>query len=132
VVADVTSPAHRTAVLQLVRGVVVDLALRTSTPLHGAALRAGGTGIFLAGPKGAGKTTLTTAVLRALDDAALVTNDKSLLTGRQVHGLPFAVLVGDEGLVRAPELRDAPTRRAGEKSAIWPRDFAAALGSDVE
>ncbi len=129
--ADPARAAHRLALAQTVRGILADRILRTTGSIHAAVVRVAGRGLVLAGPKGAGKTSFTSAVLRAAEGSELVTNDKGFLFDDAVHGLPFAVLVGEEGLRRTPELSAVPRRRAGEKVAVWPSDFAAAFGRRV-
>lgn len=129
--ADPARESHRVALVQTVRGILADRILRTTGSLHAAVVRVAGRGLLLAGPKGAGKTSFTSAVLRAAEGSELVTNDKGFLLDDAVHGLPFAVLVGEEGLRRTPELSAVPHRPAGEKVAVWPRDFAAAFGRRV-
>lgn len=126
--ADLAQASHRLAVLQLVRGLLVDRLLRSATPLHAAAVSTSGVGVVLAGAKGAGKTSFTTALLRASPSGHLVTNDKGVVVDGVVHGLPFAVLIGEEGLRRTPELRSQGHRQAADKSALWPSQFAAAFG----
>lgn len=119
---------------QLVRGVLVDAALRSHAPLHAAVVARGGVGIVFTGKKGAGKTSMVTAFLRRASDFAFVSNDKSLVSPVEGHviGLPYAVSVGTAGLRMTPELSEVFTRSSGEKELVWPADFAHALSSRLD
>jgi hypothetical protein len=119
------------AAVQEVRSTLLADALRDHAPLHGAVVTRDGTGIVLTGPKGAGKTSFVSALLRCSPEWDFVTNDKSVVSPSDgsVLGLPYAVAVGHAGLTRVPELADRPVRRIAGKNLFWPADFATALGS---
>ncbi len=86
-------------------GIIAARMRRTALDLHAAALDRGGRGILVAGPKGAGKTTLATYLLAA-GGCSLVANDRVFVVGPAsapvVHGAPTPVKI------RAGTLREFP------------------------
>ncbi|MEH0974705.1 hypothetical protein V6U77_26580 [Micromonospora sp. CPCC 205546] len=130
-----TRSEHGEAVIikafQQVRSALLDVVLCDHAPLHGAVVTCDGTGIVLTGPKGAGKTSFVSALLRCSPEWDFVTNDKSVVSPHDgsVLGLPFAVAVGHVGRAMTPELADLPARPSVGKDLFWPADFARAFGS---
>jgi hypothetical protein len=118
---------------QVIRALLVNTSLAIRAPLHAAVLSGPGGGVVFTGPKGAGKTSFVSAVLRNVSNVDFVTNDKALVAPvcGDVLGLPYAVALGREGRRRTVELDGVPSRDAGVKDLIWPADFARALRSHV-
>lgn len=75
--------------------------------IHGAAFAVGESGVIIAGPKGAGKTSL---LIHSLQDAGarFITNDRVVvdLAGAEpmLHGMPTIVTIRDQTLDLFPEL----------------------------
>jgi hypothetical protein len=86
---------------------------------HAAAVRLGDEGLAIVGPKGAGKTSLLTFLLRHRD-AQYVSNDRVLLrieNGRPLlRGLPTLVSVRSGTLAMFPALRDQLATRSYDHS----------------
>jgi hypothetical protein len=86
---------------------------------HAAAVRIGDEGLAIAGPKGAGKTSLLTWLLRHRD-AQYVSNDRVLLRvedGRPIlRGLPTLVSLRSGTLAMFPALRDQLATRSYDHS----------------
>jgi energy-coupling factor transporter ATP-binding protein EcfA2 len=105
--------------------------------LHAAALTVKGRVILIAGPKGAGKTSLLVHLLRA-SATQFVANDRAVIPtigpNPAVRGLPTIVKLLRESAERFPDLRDLLTQstfhhqltlaevdRAGERRAAGPK-----------
>jgi len=99
------SPRWRFSAVLILLGIIAARMCRTSLDLHAAALDRGGRGILVAGPKGAGKTTLATYLL-GTGGCSLVANDRVFVAGPPsapvVHGAPTPVKI------RAGTLREFP------------------------
>lgn len=106
-----TAPRNLNARFALMR-VVREFAMmhswaRGSLVIHGAALAVGDSGIIIAGPKGAGKTSLLVYCLQAAD-ARFVSNDRVVVDLAQsepvARGMPTLVTIRDQTLDLFPEL----------------------------
>jgi len=88
---------------------------------HGAVVAVDGSAVLLAGAKGAGKTSFLLTLLSAGDPhIAFVSNDKSLMRGGDVTGLPFALTLTPDTITRFPAVSAAARgRTAGGKHLAW-------------
>jgi len=110
------NPAARIALMRAVREFATNQAGRSAgLVVHAAACAMGDDGFVLAGPKGAGKTSLLTHLLRHRE-ARFLAGDRVHLTvaddGPVMRGLPTLVSVRAETLAMFPELRDRLAARA--------------------
>ncbi|MBI3800890.1 MAG: hypothetical protein HY268_28435 [Deltaproteobacteria bacterium] len=101
--------AARFALLRVVREFAMNFShTGNNLVIHGAALMVGNSGIVIAGPKGAGKTSL---LIYALQNAAacFVSNDRVVvnLAGSEpvLRGMPTLVTIRDRALDLFPELQ---------------------------
>jgi hypothetical protein len=132
--------------------IAATLARRTALDLHAAAVARGGRAIAIAGPKRAGKTTLSLHLLRSglcrwiANDRAFAARENGALV---VRGVPAAVKIQPETVVAFPELRHGlasrerpylqsvaevcearggDARDAAEELALSPAQLACQLG----
>ncbi len=110
------NPAARIGLMRAVREFAINHAWRSAgLVVHAAAFAMGDDGFVLAGPKGAGKTSLLTHILRH-GEARFLSGDRvqlALADGSPiVRGLPTLVSVRAEMLAMFPELRDRLAARA--------------------
>jgi hypothetical protein len=110
------NPAARIALMRAVREFAINHAWRSAgLVVHAAAFAMGDDGFLLAGPKGAGKTSLLTHLLRHPDARFLAGDRVHLALGDDspvIRGLPTLVSVRAETLAMFPELRDRLAARA--------------------
>jgi hypothetical protein len=109
------NPAARIALMRAVREFATNHAWRSAgLVVHAAAFARGDDGFLLAGPKGAGKTSLLTHILRH-PDARFLAADRvhlALDDSPVIRGVPTLVSVRAETLAMFPELRDRLAARA--------------------
>jgi hypothetical protein len=113
---------------------------------HAAGVDVRGAGVMVCGPRGAGKTTVTAALLRSTG-AALLSNDRLITCqGDHVVAVPLPVPTGRGTIEAFPELAHAVMRTAGSrverdtmppdfgstvKHAFTARQFAEAFSADL-
>ena len=109
-------PARRIGLMRVVRELALSRAWSaTSMVTHAAALAVGDTGIVIAGPKGAGKTSLLLQLLLSGPDVAFVANDRVVIdvdADTVLRGMPTIVTIRPPSAETLPELyrRLAPAR----------------------
>lgn len=108
VVAHPDSEGRRGALMRVLRELAAQRFRRRtrSLELHAAALAVDGRGLFIAGPKNAGKTTLLLHALRSAD-ARLISNDRVFVEPGKpsvIRGVPTIVSIRPETLAMLPEL----------------------------
>jgi len=101
--------AARIALMRVVREIAMMHSwTTTSCIVHGAAFALGESGVLIAGPKGAGKTSLLIHSLQQAG-ARFIANDRVVvdLAGAEpvLHGMPTIVTIRDQTLDLFPELR---------------------------
>ena len=98
---------------RVVRNIIVaDRLAQGAVLVHGSSFAWAGNGVVVLGPKFAGKTTMLCAALS--DGASFISNDRTLLDGAHMMGLPVAVGVRRRTLEHFPQL--APFLTAGTAS----------------
>jgi hypothetical protein len=113
---------------------------------HAAGVDVGGTGVMICGPRGAGKTTVTAALLR-LPGAALLSNDRLIAyQGDHVVAVPLPVPTARGTIEAFPELEHLVRRTTAKgvdldrmpadfgstvKHAFTARQFAEAFGAGL-
>jgi hypothetical protein len=100
----------RTALMRVVRELAMTHADRTGALIvHAAALRVGGRGVIIAGPKRAGKTTLLMHLL-GRGAGAFVSNDRVVVSvdgpSPRMRGMPTIVRLRSESVERFPRFRE--------------------------
>jgi len=115
IVADRPLSPRRISLMRVVRELVMGQAWATSgLVVHGAALALGETGVMIAGPKGAGKTSLLLHLLFHAPGACFVSNDRVVVefdATPRLRGLPTVVTVRTHTLSLYPELEPRLARR---------------------
>ncbi len=104
---------------------------------HAAGVDVGGAGVMVCGPRGAGKTTITAALLRCTG-AALLSNDRVIAhRGDHLVAVPLPVPTGRGTIEAFPELARSAAADVGRmptkfgstvKHAFTARQFAQAFG----
>jgi hypothetical protein len=113
---------------------------------HAAGVDIDGAGVMVCGRRGAGKTTVTAALLRSVG-AALLSNDRLIVHhGGHMVAVPLPVPAGRGTIEAFPELKEAATRALAEigglsrisadfgstvKHAFTARQFAGAFGAGL-
>lgn len=96
---------------------------------HAAGVDIGGAAVMICGPRGAGKTTVTAALLRS-PDAALLSNDRLVAyQGDHIVAVPLPVPTARGTIQAFPELERLvrhPTANAGELDRM-PTDFGSTV-----
>ncbi|WP_020663225.1 hypothetical protein [Amycolatopsis benzoatilytica] len=94
---------------------------------HAAGVDVGGAAVMVCGPRGAGKTTVTAALLR-LPGAGLLSNDR-LVVYQEDHvvAVPLPVPTGRGTIQAFPELERLVPHRAGGGLDKMPADFGSAV-----
>jgi hypothetical protein len=110
-------PSRRIALMRVVREFAMSrVRADESFVLHAAAVALGGHGIVIAGPKGAGKTSLLIHLLLHQADGAFVSNDRVVVDVEGsvpwVRGMPTVVTIRDDTLHLFPAF-GAAVRQAG-------------------
>lgn len=126
--------------LRVIREVVLRCAEhRGWTAFHAAAAAVDGHGVLIAGPSGAGKTTVLTA-LAAHRRADLIGSDRVLVTetAESVVGVPISVRITGGTLSALPPHESLPSPSTlptdfgtARKASCTPRDFAHAFAARV-
>lgn len=126
--------------MRVIREIVLRCAEdRGWTTFHAAAAAIDGRGVLIAGPSGAGKTTVLTA-LAAHRQADVVASDRAVLTegASRVVGVPISVRIAGGTLSALGPRRGLPPPRQpradfgdAHKAACTPRDFAHAFTARV-
>ncbi|MEU5905181.1 hypothetical protein [Micromonospora sp. NPDC047527] len=126
--------------MRVIREVVLRCAEgRGWTAFHAAAAAVDGRGVLIAGPSGAGKTTVL-AALGAYRQADVIAADRAVITGdaERVVGVPISVRIADGTLSALGPRHDLPSPRRlppefghARKVACSPRDFAHAFAARV-
>ena len=94
---------------------------------HAAGVDVGGAAVVVCGPRGAGKTTVTAALLR-LPGAALLSNDRLVAyQGDHVVAVPLPVPTARGTIQAFPELERLVPHRTGSGLNKMPADFGSAV-----
>lgn len=96
---------------------------------HAAGVDVGGTAVMVCGPRGAGKTTLTAALLRT-PGAALLSNDRLVAyQGDHVVAVPLPVPTGRGTIQAFPELERLVRHRTADGGELdtMPADFGSTV-----
>lgn len=96
---------------------------------HAAGVDAGGAGVMVCGPRGAGKTTITAALLRSTG-AALLSNDRLIAHhGDHLVAVPLPVPTGRGTIEAFPELERSARRAMTEAAELgrMPADFGSTV-----
>ncbi len=113
-IADPSTRRWRFTLLWILQEIAATRLRRTHVDLHAAAVESGGRALLIAGPKGAGKTTVALYLMRS-HRCRLIANDRSFAGGGAalaIAGMPTAIKIWPPTLARFPELRSAMPRVA--------------------
>ncbi|GAA1898968.1 MULTISPECIES: hypothetical protein [Streptomyces] len=140
IVLDAGADRGERYLLRMIREVAMRCAESRGWALfHASAAAVGGHGVLVAGPSGAGKTTVLTA-LAARCRADLIASDRAAVTGgaASVVGIPLSVRIAGGTLAAlGPGYGLPPHRRppgvfgSPRKVSCTPQDFAHAFGARV-
>lgn len=96
---------------------------------HAAGVDVGGAGVMICGPRGAGKTTVTAALLRTTG-ADLLSNDRLILHhGDHLVAVPLPVPTAQGTIEAFPELEQAASRAMADTAKLgrMPADFGSTV-----
>jgi hypothetical protein len=106
VIADARTRRWRFTLLWVLQEIVATRLRQTHIDVHSACVESAGRGLLIAGPKGAGKTTLSLYLMRS-SRCRSIANDRSFVGGDvpRVFGMPTAIKIRSPTLAQFPELR---------------------------
>lgn len=119
-IADPRTRRWRFTLLWVLQEISATRLRRTHIDLHSAAVESAGRGLLIAGPKGAGKTTLSFHLMQS-HQCGSIANDRSFIGGNlpAILGMPTAVKI------RPPTLAAYPALRAGLPPVARPYLYTA-------
>jgi hypothetical protein len=107
VIAGARTRRWRFTLLWVLQEIAATRLRQTHVDVHSASIESRDRGLLIAGPKGAGKTTLSFYLMRSRNCRSIA-NDRSFVGGDEpaVFGMPTAVKIRPPILARFPELRN--------------------------